>query len=210
MNASDQEDLNRLIEHAKTGDQQALAGLFGRYRQQLRRMILFRLDPQLRGRVDPSDILQEAFIDSAARLPEFVKGDRLTFFVWLRLVTKERLLRVHRQHLMAQKRDARREVSQVQLTAGVTSVHLVNQLCDHYTSVLGQAIRAEQQVRLQAILETMDELDRDIIGLRIFEGLSNSQAAEVHGLTKQTASKRFVRAIGRLREGLAGLPGFES
>lgn len=204
------DELESVIARVKTGDEDALAELFHHYKGQLRRIISFRMDQNLKGRIDPSDVLQEAYIDLAKRLPEFGKQDGMSFFVWLRLVTKERLLGFHRQHLATQKRDARREVRIRQNTSGASSVFLAAHLLGRQTSVVGKAIRAEQRAQLEAILDTMDETDREIIALRVFEGLTNGEAAEVLGLTRQTTSKRFIRAIGRLRETLGTIPGFHS
>ncbi len=208
MNAfEDNHEILALVKTATNGDKDALAELFSRYRTQLRGMIAFRMDQKLKGRVDPSDILQEAYFDLAQRLPEFGNKE-MSFFVWLRLVTKERLLKVHREHLGAQKRDARREVNHLNVMSGMTSACLADHLVGNYTSVAGKAIKAEQSVRLRAILDEMDEDDREVIALRIFEGLTNGETAEVLELTKQTTSKRFIRAVTRLRVEISDMPGF--
>ncbi len=100
-----------LLRRASHGDEAALAALFGRYRKRLRQMVRLRLDRRLQGRVDPSDVLQEAYLDVAQQLPHYLKKPEMSFFLWLRLVTGQRLMRVHRQHLGAARRDAGREVS---------------------------------------------------------------------------------------------------
>ena len=203
-------DIDNLIQLATNGDENALANLFDRYRSQLRGMIAFRMDSRLQGRVDPSDVLQEAYIDLAKKLPEFEKKG-MSFFVWLRLVASERLLAVHRRHLGTLKRDARREVRiQSATSPESTSIILAEHLLGQHSSVAGKAIKAEQGAKLQAILDQMDEKDREIIALRIFEGLSNGETAEVLGLTRQTASKKFLRAIGRIRAEAKDFPGFDS
>jgi RNA polymerase sigma-70 factor (ECF subfamily) len=199
--------LKLLVIQAKDGDNEALAELFSKYKKQLRAMIAFRMDQHLKGRVDPSDILQEAFLSLSQKLPEFRDKD-MTFFVWLRLVTHESLINVHRRHLNVQKRDPRREISFHLRNMEATSISLAAHLLGNNTSVAGKAIRAEQRARLQAVLDGMEATDREIIALRIFEGLTNGEAAEVLGLTKQTTSKRFIRAIERLKEFVADMPGF--
>src|SRR5690242_19446740 len=103
--------LDDLVRRATRGDQAALAELFSCYRGRLRQMIRLRLDRRLQGRVDPSDVLQDAYIDMAKRLPEYEGRAEIPFFVWLRLVVGERLLRVHRHHLGAAMRDATREIT---------------------------------------------------------------------------------------------------
>jgi RNA polymerase sigma-70 factor (ECF subfamily) len=201
--------LDQLIDLAVAGDSDALGELFGLYRTQLKRMLNIRMDGQLKGRVDPSDILQEAYLDLASRISEF-KNKNLSFFVWLRLVTKERLLRTHRKHIEAKQRDARREVSFNQSPVGAaSSICLAEHLIGQYTSVVGNVIKAEQKIRLQALLDEMQECDREIITLRLFECLTNDEAAEVLGLTKQTTSKRFIRAIGRIRSEVQLMPDFK-
>lgn len=200
-----EEDL--LVQRAVEGDKQALAELVGRYRPRLRSMISFRMDKHLQGRIDPSDVIQEAFLELAEKLDDF-KLKKMSFFVWIRLVTMERLLRLHREHLTTQKRDARRELSiDNQLGSDATSMSIALRLLANATSVADELERAEQQAALLKLLSQMDPIDREVIALRVFEGLSNGEAAETLELTKQTASKRFVRAMRRLRESMLLVPG---
>ncbi len=198
----DVEDLARL------GDESALANLFQRHRGKLRSMVAFRMDANLRGRVDPSDVIQESFLDLAKRLDEFNSNQKMSPLLWMRLVTMERLLAIHRCHVDTQKRDARREVSIDRgIGLGATSVSLAAALLGRLSSVSGEMIRAEQKAKLHELLDQMDQDDREIIALRIFEGVTNGEAAEILQLTKQTTSKRFVRAIERLRTTMQDVPG---
>lgn len=131
-------------------------------------------------------------------------------YLWLRLVTAERLLILHRHHLGAQMRDAAQEVS---LRGGMpnASTHsLANLLLGRLTSPSQAAVRAERQLRLQAALDGMDPVDREILALRHFEDLSNAEAAAVLGLSKPAACNRYVRALKRLKDVLAALPGAAS
>lgn len=206
---NEQRSVDVLIEEATDGNESALAELFGHYRTQLRKMVSLRMNPNLKGRVDPSDVLQDAFLDLQKRLPEFKHGG-MSFFLWLRFITKERLFRVHREHLEAKKRDARRDVSvNYNPLNSVSSVCLAAHLLGKYSSVVGKAIKIEQSLRLKTVLDQMGESDREIIGLRIFEGLTNGETAEVLEMTKQTTSKRFVRAIFRLKQVMKETPGFD-
>jgi len=201
--------MDDLIERAKSGDAVALAELFGKNRKRLRAMVELRLDRRLRGRVDPSDVLQEAFIDLAKKLPRYSENDELPFYLWLRLVTGERLLNIHRLHLDAAKRDVRQEVSINRRSIPQTaSASLAACLMGRYTSAANRAIRAEMQIKLQEVLNDMDEIDREIIVLRSFEEMTNQEAALALGLSKTAASNRFVRAIKRLKDELEEIPGF--
>ena len=105
------DDVRALLDRLQAGDQLALGELFSRYRDRLGRMIQFRLDGRLKGRVATSDVLQEAYIDALKRLPHYQADPGMPFLLWLRWVTMQRLVEVHRQHLGAQMRDAGREVA---------------------------------------------------------------------------------------------------
>src|SRR5437764_1183073 len=98
--------MDDLLAQATAGDAVALGTLFARYRDRLRNMIRLRLDHRLCGRLDPSDVLQEAYLDVARRFPEYVAAPAVPFYLWLRTLTGQRLIDLHRQHLGAQMRDA--------------------------------------------------------------------------------------------------------
>jgi RNA polymerase sigma-70 factor (ECF subfamily) len=207
--ADEPEDTQDRLRRAADGDEAALAELFSRHRKRLRQMVRLRLDHRLAGRVDPSDVLQEAYLDAARQLPSYLEQPALPFFLWLRLVTGQRLLRTHREHLGAAMRDARREVSLYRgALPQASSVSLANQLLGRLSSPSQAVLRAEMQIRLQEALNGMDALDREVLVLRHFEELSNSETARVLGIEKTAASNRYVRALKRMREILAALPGF--
>src|SRR6516225_227588 len=198
------DDTDDLLRRAATGDSAALAKLFSGYQQRLRQMVRLRLDRRLQSRVDPSDVLQEAYIDLADRLPDYARDRPMPTYLWLRLVTGQRLMQVHRYHLGAALRDAGREVS---LYRGAfpqaSSVSLAAQLLGRLTTASQAAVRAEMQIRLQEALNSMDPLDREVLTLRHFEELSNGETAQVLGIRKSAASNRYIRALKRLKDILA-------
>jgi RNA polymerase sigma-70 factor (ECF subfamily) len=206
---NDSDDTIPLLRQAADGDQHALGELWDRYRERLKRMVRLRLDRRLQGRLDPSDVLQEAFLDFARRAGEFAEKPEVSFFLWLRTLTGQRLQMLHRQHLGAKMRDAAREIS---LHRGpmpqATSVSLAAQLLGHFTSASAKVARAEMQILLQEALNGMDPIDREILALRHFEELSNTETAEVLGIDPSAASSRHVRALKRLRQILKSIPGF--
>jgi RNA polymerase sigma-70 factor (ECF subfamily) len=207
--ADESSDVHELVQRIAAGDQQALAEAFTRYRSRLRRMVLLRLDRRLQGRVDASDILQEAYLDAAQRAAEYAANPTLPLFLWLRLLTGQRLLIVHRQHLQVQMRDVGQEVSLYRgALPQASSQSLAAQLLGRLTSPSVAAIRAEMQLRLQEALNDMDPLDREVLTLRHFEELSNAETARVLGIQKSAASNRYIRALQRLRKELSGIPGF--
>jgi RNA polymerase sigma-70 factor (ECF subfamily) len=208
-NLTDEPDSgDELLRRAGAGDPHALAELFARYRSRLRRMVRLRLDRRLQGRVDPSDVLQEAQLEITVRAAEYAADPRVPPFLWLRLITGQRLTALHRRHLGAQMRSAGQEVA---LHRGpipqATSLSLAEMLLGRLTSPTQAARRAEVRLLLQEALNGMDPIDREVLTLRHFEELSNAEVAQVLGLSKTAASNRYIRALERLREALAGIPG---
>jgi RNA polymerase sigma-70 factor (ECF subfamily) len=204
-------DTNLLLQRALAGDESALAGLFHGYRERLRRMIRLRLDRRLSGRVDSSDVLQEAYLEVHKRLSEYARdASAMPFHLWLRLITGQKLTDIHRYHLGAQMRDAGQEVS---LYRGrfpqASSVSLAAQLLGRMTSASKAAIRAEHKLIVQEALNGMDPIDREVLALRHFEHLSNDETALVLGLSKSAASNRYIRALRRLKEVLSSIPGLK-
>jgi RNA polymerase sigma-70 factor (ECF subfamily) len=206
--AGDSEVTARLIERAAGGEPAPLAMLLDRHRDRLRRMVALRMDPRLRSRLDPSDVLQEAFLEAARRLPEYAKEPALPLFLWLRLLTGQCLQVLHRRHLGARRRDAGREVA---LDAcgppGATSAAMAAQLLGHDTRPSEAAARAERKGRLREAIDRMDPLDREVLALRHFERLTNAEAGRVLGLSEGAVGVRHFRAVKRLREILAAMPG---
>jgi RNA polymerase sigma-70 factor, ECF subfamily len=203
-------DEAQLLPLAAAGDESAARELYARYRDRLKRMVRLRLSRRLQGRVDDSDVLQEAFLDVSHRLPEYVADSRLPFFLWLRHLTGLKLVEIHRRHLGTQARDADREIS---LHRGALpeadSVSLAAQLLGQLTTPSQAAVRAELRLLVQDALANMDPVDREVLALKHFEQLSTSEIAEVLGMSKAGAGSRYLRAIKRLREILSAMPGFE-
>lgn len=190
-----------LTQSAANGNAEDFAQLFEMFRDRLRKMVDIRMSPDLRNRVDPSDVLQEAFVELANRLPEFQqRQERMPFFLWLRLVTIEKLQQVHREHINTLKRDARRDVS-IHSTDPNDSIRLMAvELSKSLTSVEQRMLREEELKQVEDALMQMDELDREVIVLRIFEELSNAETASVLEVSTSTASRRFIQAIESLRK----------
>ncbi|MCA8977339.1 MAG: sigma-70 family RNA polymerase sigma factor [Planctomycetes bacterium] len=176
----------------RAGDDGALATLFERERERTVRMVHFRLDPRLVGRIDPEDVVQEAFLEAEKRLDAF-RGDDKPFFVWLRLITQQTLIDLYRKHVGAKMRNAAREVHSPKSHA------MSGFFVGHFTSPSGAAMREELRQQIEQALESMEEIDREVLLLRHFEELSNKQVAAVLGIQENAASNRYVRALSRLK-----------
>lgn len=198
---------DELIRRVGAGDEAALGELFGAHRDRLRRLVRLRLDRRLQGRVDPSDVLQEAYLDLARKLPEYASKPAMPFFLWVRLVVVERLIRIHRMHLDAAARDPGREIALNQVGPQADSESVAAQLLGRVTTASRAAVRAERRRQLEATLDGMEPADREVIVLRHFEELSNDEAATVLGLSRGATSKRYVRAMLKLKAALAKTPG---
>ncbi len=208
---SEETEYDPLIQRALAGEEAALAELFDAHRRRLERMVNLRMDRRLHARVDASDVLQEAYIDLAQQLPDYAEQQKFPFFLWLRLVTGQRLAQFHRKHLGAAMRNADLEVSLYRKAMPqMSTFFLASRLIGQFTSVSQKAMRAEMQVKLQEVLNAMDPNDREVLALRHFEELTNEEIAQVLEITKSTASKRYIRALRRLKETLEQIPGFTS
>ncbi len=202
----DQETMARL----RRGGQAALASEFLRHQHRLRRMIEVRLDRRLAGQINPSEILEEAFLEAVSRLDQYLVQPPMPLFLWLRYLTGERILAAHRR-LLGQ--EAEGSVGQTQpgepsarpkADSASLSIHLAAQLCRTARTPPGQELSA----RLEQILAQLEPSEREILALRHFEQLTNQEAAEELGISPATASHRYIQALEKLAALLKTLPGF--
>ncbi len=204
VSESPEEFLNRL----RQDPEGVLASEYAEHRDRLWRIVNFRLDRRLLGRVDADDVLQEAYLDAATRIEHYLNDPAISFFIWLRTIVGQTLIDVHRRHLSAKKRDVRREVKpNRRVFSASTSFQIADILLADLTSPSQAILKEELAVKLHEALESMNEIDREILVLRHFEELSNIEAAEVLEIESKTASMRYFRALTRLRSILVQIPG---
>jgi RNA polymerase sigma-70 factor (ECF subfamily) len=200
-------DFQSLLENA-AGNPTAAGKLFDLHRDRLRRMIDLRMDRRVRGRLDPSDVLQEAFVEFAGAISTYVERPDAPFYVWLRCITGRKLHALHRQHLGTRMRDAGREFT---LPSGALpeadSHSLAAQLLGRLTTPSQAFARAEIQTHIQDALTQLTETDREVLALRHFEQLNNQETAFTLGISEAAASVRFIRALRRLKQTLGRVPG---
>jgi RNA polymerase sigma-70 factor (ECF subfamily) len=199
---------DELLTAARNGDEHALAVLVERHRERLERMVRLRMDRRLQGRVDPADVVQDAYVAIRSKFAQYKTDSQLPFFLWLRLEVGQKLVDLHRFHLGAQMRNAGQEVA---LHRGalpqVTSMSLAEHLLGKLTSASRAVMRAELKIRVQEALNSMDSHDREVLILRHFEELSNSETAQVLRIKPSAAVNRYVRALKRLKAVFEDLPG---
>jgi RNA polymerase sigma-70 factor (ECF subfamily) len=172
------------------------------------RIVAFRMDPRLRGRIDAADVVQEAFVEVAKHRADYFREPKLPLFLWLRGVVTNQMLAIHRFHLGTHMRDAKRELSLDALwKLDDTSAALCEHLTGHLTSPSVAAVRVEVRRRLAEALDKINATDREVLALRHFEQLTSAEAAQILGIEERAAAKRYVRALERLKQILSEMPG---
>lgn len=177
------------------GDRAGYGKLFALHRERLQHAIAMQLDPRVGARLDASDIVQETYQEAARRLPEYMKGGGMPFYLWLRWIAREKVIAIHRKHL-AEKRDVRREVGPLAVDS---SAEFVSGVIGRGPTPSRVAARRELAERLRRALGLLDDDDREIITWRHFEHLSNGETAQLLRIGAAAASKRYVRALEKLR-----------
>lgn len=203
-------DVLELERRLADGEQPLFGELFDHHRPRLWRFIHFRLDSRVRGRIDPDDVLQDVYLDAAARLDSFVNRDFPSLFLWLRLVAAQTLSNAHRSHLGVQARSVLKERS---LPGGIyipdASVSLSFHFVDKLSSPSQHMSRDELVAKMHEVMESIRPADREIIALRHFEELTNQEVAVLLEIRPKAASIRYVRALERLQSAMAEFPEFE-
>jgi RNA polymerase sigma-70 factor (ECF subfamily) len=183
-----------LLGRVRAGDGQAFGQLFARHLRYLQRVVQLRLDPRLRVRVDPADIVQEAHLEALSRLAAYLERPALPFRLWLRQIAVDRALKARRRHLGTARRDLGREVPLPERS----SLILARRLTTGDPTPSQQLGQEELARRLRQAVTQLPEADREMILMRHFEGLSNQEVACLLDLDPGTASKRHGRAMLRL------------
>jgi RNA polymerase sigma-70 factor (ECF subfamily) len=209
MDEADPTRIDQWLRQAAAGDADSWSRLLELYHDRLRRMVVVRLDPRVRQRVDPSDVLQEAYLEALAKLKDYAQDPTVPVFLWLRGLACNRLQKAHRRHLVADCRTAGREVALDRLGPPASSIVLAEQIVGRDDRPSEAARRDELCQRVREVLDSMDPIDREVLSLRHFEQLSTPEVAEVLGIQPKAAAKRYVRALARLRDLLQGMPGAE-
>jgi len=193
------EKTEQLLADAEAGDEGAVNQLLERHRQAVRRLIDLRMDQMLKRRVDASDIVQEVMIDANRRLQDYLKNPVMPFHLWLRQMAKDRLIDAHRRHRQTARRSMDREQPLATAAGDPSSVNLLAELSDQELTPAAAATWNELQRRFEYACGQLDERDQEIVVMRHFEHLSNSEAAQALDLSAQATSMRYLRAMRRLR-----------
>ncbi len=199
-----------LLDRVAGADPSAEGRLWERHREPLRRLIGLRLDRAVGRRVDASDVVQEVMLKASGRLASYLKDPSMPFHLWLRQIARDHVIDAHRRHRMAGGRSVDREQHiGPSAFADRSSLDPAGALRDPAPTPAASALRRELERRFREAIARLDEGDREIILLRHFEQLSNSEAARTLGLSEPAAGMRHLRALRKLRAVLGEGPSWE-
>lgn len=194
--SSDPAAIERLLQRAQSGDRKAFEDLFARYRPFLRQVIALRLDPRLRPRIDPSDVVQETHLEAFRRLQDYLRRQPMPFRLWLRQTACERLLKLHEHHVTAGRRSVQREVS----LPDRSSLLLAQHFLAAGSTPSQQLSRREMADRISQAVAQLPSADREILLMRHYERLSYAEISVALEIAAPAARKRYGRALLRLQE----------
>lgn len=190
-----------LLNSVKDGSADAVNRLMDRHRPAVRRLIQMRLDKALARRVDASDVAQDVMFEASRRMDDYIRNPSMPFHLWLRQLARDRIIDMHRRHRGAQRRSIDREQHVTSLGGDDRSaVDLAGLLKDAELTPAAATLRREMEDRFLLALNELSDDDRELIVMRHFEHLGNSEVADALGLSPPAAGMRYLRAIRRLRE----------
>lgn len=164
------------------------------------------MDHRIKGRVDGSDVIQEAFVEAASRFESFQENQTCSPYVWLRFLTLQKLAQFHRHHIKVKARSVRKEVAAPINYSPASSVILANNFIGNGTTPLEKALKNEQRADIVSVIESLAESDREVLAMRHFEQLTNAETAEALGIPPNTAYKRYIRALQHVRAAIKNPP----
>jgi RNA polymerase sigma-70 factor (ECF subfamily) len=203
MSASD-DNTEALLARVRDGDAAAVMLLFNEHRGRLRQMIAVRMDPRLRSRFDPSDVVQDTLTEASQRLAGYLDNPPSSFYPWLRRLAADRLARLSRDHIHRQKRSVTREVSWPVPLPDESVVELAERFADEGSTPSGRLAREELRELVRHALTKLNERDREVLALRFLEQLSAREVAEVLGSTEAAVNMRQLRALERMHARVRG------
>jgi RNA polymerase sigma-70 factor (ECF subfamily) len=204
-------ETRNLLRRVAQAEASATDELWERYRPALKRLVDLRLDQAVARRVDASDVVQDVLLKANQRLGEYLRNPVLPFHLWLRQIARDQVIDAHRRHRVSARRtvDRERALYVGQRSGSLdnrSSIDLAAQLRDSNLTPAAEALRHELQGRFHDALLRLEDEDREIILVRHYEQLSNSEAAQSLGLSEAAAGMRHLRALRRLRSVLGETP----
>src|SRR5437867_7955369 len=111
MTAPNRPQAEALLAGARQGRRDSLGSLLELYRSHLQILAGMQLTGRLRARVNPSDLVQDTFLQASRHFDDFCGESEQELLAWLRTILRRCLLRVVQRQVMARKRTILREVA---------------------------------------------------------------------------------------------------
>jgi RNA polymerase sigma-70 factor (ECF subfamily) len=195
-----EQNTDQLLTLARSGDSQAQQQLLNRHRERLKRLISTFLDPRLAARLDPSDVLQEALMCAALRLPKYLDEQPIGFYPWLRQIVREQLIVVHRRHVHADRRTIHREHPFRGGISDESAMFLADRLVSQDTSPTQRANLNELRASVRQALTDSSEANRELLLMRFVEQLKIQEISEVMSISESAVKQRLARALQKLNQ----------
>jgi RNA polymerase sigma-70 factor (ECF subfamily) len=180
---------------ASVADLAILGQLLEEHRSRLLAMLGRRIDPKLHLRLDPEDILSEAFLQARRRWTAYQAEPKMKPYAWLYRIALDCLIDAYRRETRG-RNDLHKEMPMPEGTSAQLGLGLINA----GTSPSEAVAREEVRQRVQQALGLLKETDREILWMRHHDQLSFAEAASILGLTENTATVRYARALRRLKD----------
>jgi RNA polymerase sigma-70 factor (ECF subfamily) len=193
--------VNTLIHQAQHGSVTSIGALLHHYRNYLAVLAATQLEPKLQPRVSPSDVVQETLLRAHKNFRQFRGTTEQELLAWLRQILVNNLATFIEQHMMAARRDVRREVSMEQLGASLehSTIQLARLLPAGGKSPSFAVQQQEEAVRLADRLALLPDDYRQVLVLRNLQELPFEEVAKRMERTPGAARMLWLRAIERLR-----------
>jgi RNA polymerase sigma-70 factor (ECF subfamily) len=163
-------------------------------------MVHARMDPRIRTRVDPSDVIQETFVAASQKMQTYCAEQPIPFYPWLRQIAWAKLVDLHDRHLLAAKRSVNREQH---LQAGLSdqsALLLADRLIGKTSSPSMGALRRELRQRVEKALSCLSTGEREVLLQRYVEDMSSKEIGAVLGISEAAVNMRHMRALERMRQ----------
>lgn len=188
-----------LLERVRSGDREAVNEVLRRERTDLRRFVDRHLDPRLRVRIDPSDVVQDTHLEIMRRFDDYLERKPMPFRLWTRKQAYERIQRLRRDHIIHRKRSVTREEAWPDRSSLVIARPFVR-------SAASPSARAEARElarRVSQVVAKLATADREILLLRHGDDLPYAEIGCLLDIDASAAGKRYGRAIIRLQKLMA-------
>jgi RNA polymerase sigma-70 factor (ECF subfamily) len=194
-------DVPSLISDARRGDTSSIGVLLQQYRNYLLVLATTQIETRLQPRVSPSDVVQETMLRAHKNFAQFRGSSEAELLGWLRQILVNNLAKFVEQHVLAARRDVRREVSIERLGAALeqSTIQLAALLPAAGKSPSMAVQQREEAVLLADRLAQLPKSYREVLVLRNLQSLPFEEVAERIDRSVGATRMLWLRAIEKLR-----------